>query len=162
MKVELYTDGAAKGNPGPGGFGVVLKAGSHYKELSGGFRKTTNNRMELLAVVEGLRALNPVVKKVDLYSDSKYVLDSLKNGWVYNWRRKGYKGKKNKDLWEALLNEYKKYEMNLYWVKGHSGHKENERCDTLAVKAAEGKNLMIDEFYENFQDESNASKDELF
>lgn len=162
MKVELYTDGAAKGNPGPGGFGVVLKAGSHYKELSGGFRKTTNNRMELLAVVEGLRALNPVVKRVDLYSDSKYVLDSLKNGWVYNWRKKGYKGKKNKDLWEALLNEYKKYEVNLYWVKGHSGHKENERCDTLAVKAAEGKNLMIDEFYENFQDESNASKDELF
>lgn len=162
MKVELYTDGAAKGNPGPGGFGVVLKAGSHYKELSGGFRKTTNNRMELLAVIEGLRALNPVVKKVYLYSDSKYVLDSLKNGWVYNWRKKGYKGKKNKDLWEALLNEYKKYEVDLNWVKGHSGHKENERCDTLAVEAAEGKNLMIDEFYENFQDESNKDKEDLF
>lgn len=151
MKVELYTDGAAKGNPGRGGYGVVLKAGKHYKELSGGFRKTTNNRMELLAVIEGLKAMNHVVKEVDLYSDSKYVLDALKNGWVFNWRKKDYKGKKNKDLWEDLLKEYQKYRVNLYWVKGHSGHPENERCDTLAVKAAEGNNLKVDVFYEDVQ-----------
>lgn len=151
--VEIYTDGACKGNPGPGGYGVVLVSGSRKKELSGGFRKTTNNRMELLACIEGLRSLSrpcPVV----LTSDSKYVVDAMAKGWARKWRANGWKlspskPAKNPDLWSELLELCAKHEVSFRWVKGHSAHPENERCDALAVAAALGKDLPADTGFEN-------------
>lgn len=146
--VTLYTDGAAKGNPGPGGFGVVLKFKDLRKELSEGFRCTTNNRMELLAVIVGLEALKNPGTPVTVYSDSKYVVDSVEKGWVFGWVKKGFKDKKNVDLWKRFLEIYKVHHVKFQWVKGHAGNPENERCDQLAVAAAEKRDKLIDIEYE--------------
>lgn len=146
--VQLFTDGAAKGNPGPGGFGAILRYGKHEKELSGGFRKTTNNRMELMAVIAGLEALTKENLDITIYSDSKYVVDAIEKKWVYGWMKKGFAGKKNQDLWMRLMRSYAKHKIRLVWVKGHAGHPENERCDQLAVEASESGRLRADEWYE--------------
>lgn len=147
--IEIFTDGASSGNPGPGGYGVVLRSGPHYKELSAGFRKTTNNRMELLAVIVGLEALTKPGQEVVIYSDSKYVVDAVEKRWVFGWVSKGFAGKKNKDLWMRFLQIYKQHKVRFQWVKGHAGHPENERCDRLAVAAAQQKDkLLIDTFFE--------------
>ena len=148
--IELFTDGASSGNPGPGGFGAILRAGQHYKELSGGFRKTTNNRMELLAVIEGLEALKKPGQAVTVYTDSKYVADSVEKKWVFGWAQKGFAGKKNKDLWIRFLNVYKLHKVSFKWIKGHAGHPENERCDRLAVAAYQQPKdkLAIDSVFE--------------
>lgn len=148
MRIFLYTDGAAKGNPGNGGYGVVLKAGQHYKELSEGFRLTTNNRMELLAVIKGLEEIKLKDAEVVVFSDSKYVVEAVEKGWLFNWVKTGFKNKKNKDLWIRFLNIYRRHQVKFHWIKGHNGHPENERCDRLAVAASEEKNLLIDEVYE--------------
>lgn len=146
--IYLYTDGAAKGNPGPGGYGVVLIFKQHRKEMAEGFRLTTNNRMELLAVITGLEALKGENFEVTVVSDSKYVVDSVAKGWIHGWVRKGWKDVKNVDLWKRFLLVHKKHKVNFQWVKGHAGHPENERCDQLAVGAAAGNRLLIDEGYE--------------
>ncbi len=146
--VRIYTDGAAKGNPGRGGYGVVMKFGSKEKEISDGFRMTTNNRMELLAVIIGLEALKSNDFSVEIYSDSKYVVDAIDKKWVFGWKQKGFKGKKNQDLWERYLPLHHKFSPKLNWIKGHAGHPENERCDQLAVWASEQSNLKIDVEYE--------------
>lgn len=147
--VTIYTDGAAKGNPGPGGYGTVLLFGQHRKELSEGFRETTNNRMELLAVIKGLEALKKTNLNVTIYSDSKYVVDSVEKKWVFGWKKKGFKGKKNVDLWLRFLPLYGIQNIKFVWVKGHAGIPENERCDELAVMAAESGNLQIDHGFES-------------
>lgn len=146
--IEIYTDGASSGNPGPGGFGVILRSGEHYKELSGGYRKTTNNRMELLAVITGLESIKKAGQEIMVYSDSKYIIDSVDKKWVFNWLKTNFKGKKNKDLWLRFLAVYKLHKIRFTWVKGHNGHPENERCDELAVEAAKQKNLLIDTYFE--------------
>lgn len=148
-QIRIYTDGAAKGNPGPGGYGVVMKFRQHVKELSKGFRLTTNNRMELLAVIEGLKALNRNDIPVTIYSDSKYVVDAVEKGWLWNWQKKGFKDKKNPDLWREYIPLHRKYKPKFVWVKGHAGHPENERCDALAVAAADGDNLPPDMGYKS-------------
>jgi ribonuclease HI len=127
--IEIYTDGASSGNPGPGGYGVILRAGKHYKELSEGYRKTTNNRMELLAVISGLESIKKTGQEIMVYSDSKYIIDSVEKKWVFNWVKTGFKDKKNKDLWLRFLAVYKLHQIKFTWVKGHNGHPENERCD---------------------------------
>ena len=144
MQVVIYTDGAAKGNPGNGGYGAVLLYGKHRRELSEGFVRTTNNRMELLAVIVALETLTRPVKAT-VYSDSKYVVDSVEKKWVFGWEKKNFKDKKNVDLWKRFLVIYKKHTVNFVWVKGHAGNPMNERCDQLAVAAAEGGNLKVDE-----------------
>ncbi|KQS34425.1 ribonuclease HI [Pedobacter sp. Leaf194] len=147
--IEIYTDGAASGNPGPGGYGTILRSGKHYKELSGGFRMTTNNRMELLAVIKGLEALKSLNQEVTIYSDSKYVVDAVEKKWVFGWVTKQFKDKKNKDLWLRFLELYKLHKVKFVWIKGHNDHPENERCDRLAVAASQNKqNLLIDSFFE--------------
>lgn len=146
--IEIYTDGASSGNPGPGGYGVILRAGQHYKELSAGYRKTTNNRMELLAVIRGLEALKNLNQTVTIYSDSKYVIDSIEKRWVHGWVQKGFAGKKNKDLWLRYLELSKLHQIRFVWVRGHNGHPENERCDQLAVAAGKQKDLLIDSVFE--------------
>ena len=147
--ITLYTDGAAKGNPGPGGYGTVLIFGKHRKELTQGFRLTTNNRMELLAVIAGLEALKTNEHPVTIYSDSKYVVDAINKGWLESWVKKGFKGKKNVDLWQRFLPLQKRFKLTFKWVKGHAGIPENERCDQLAVQSAESANLLVDEGFEN-------------
>ncbi len=149
MKINIYTDGSAKGNPGKGGFGVVLISGKHYKEISQGFRHTTNNRMELLAVIVGLEHLKNINSEVKVYSDSKYVVDSIEKKWVFQWEKKHFKGKKNADLWKRFLIIYKKHKVSFNWVKGHAGHPQNEKCDYLAVEASEQSQLLVDEGYES-------------
>jgi ribonuclease HI len=146
-RVYLYTDGAARGNPGPGGFGVVLLSGSHRKEISQGYRLTTNNRMELLAVITGLEALKAENCIVTVYTDSKYVADAVEKGWIRSWEQKRFAGKKNSDLWIRFLKIYRKHTVNFVWVKGHASVTENERCDSLAVEASYGENLPDDEGY---------------
>ena len=152
--ISIYTDGAAKGNPGPGGFGTVLLYNQHRKELSEGFRLTTNNRMELLAVIRGLEELKVQGIPVSIYSDSKYVVDSVEKGWIWSWQKKGFKDKKNVDLWKKYIPLHMKYKPKFIWVKGHAGNPLNERCDQLAVAAAEGKNLKVDVEYESEKDGS--------
>jgi len=149
-KVTVYTDGGASGNPGPGGYGVVLISGDHYKELSGAFRLTTNNRMELLAVIMALEALNASGTDVTIYSDSKYVVDAVKKEWVFGWVKKNFKGKKNPDLWKRFLKIYEQHKVKFVWVKGHAGNEFNEVADKLAVSAyADGiLPLEKDEAYE--------------
>ncbi len=147
-KITIYTDGAAKGNPGNGGYGVIMMSGSHHKELAQGFKNTTNNRMELMAVIVALETIKVIPSEVNVFSDSKYVIDSVEKGWVFGWQKKGFKGKKNVDLWQRFLQIYPKHQIKFHWVKGHAGNKYNERCDELAVHAAESKNLLIDEGYE--------------
>ena len=149
--IELFTDGASSGNPGPGGYGVILRAGKHYKELSEGFRKTTNNRMELLAVIKGLESIKKLAQAVTIYTDSKYIIDSVDKKWVFGWVKTAFKGKKNKDLWIRFLNVYKQHTVKFIWVKGHNGHPENERCDELAVVARKQKELLIDTVFEEEQ-----------
>lgn len=151
MQVEMYTDGASRGNPGPGGYGVILKYGDKRKELSEGYRLTTNNRMELLAVIKGLEALKKDGLNVVVTSDSKYVVEAVEKGWVFNWVKKGFKKKKNKDLWLRFLDLYKKHNIRFIWIKGHNDHPYNERCDELAVQAAQGYNLKVDSGYEQMK-----------
>ncbi len=147
--IELFTDGASSGNPGPGGYGAILRAGSHYKELSAGFRKTTNNRMELMAVIVGLETLKKPGMDVTIFSDSKYVIDAVEKGWVFAWQKKGFAGKKNPDLWQRFLKIYRQHQVKFIWVKGHAGHPENERCDELAVQASKNKDMwLIDAVFE--------------
>ena len=148
-KIIIYTDGAARGNPGPGGYGIVMKAGQHRKELSEGFRKTTNNRMELLAVIVALEKLKFENSDVEIYTDSKYVADAVEKGWVLGWEKKQFKKKKNPDLWIRFLKVYRKHKVKFHWVKGHANNIENERCDKLAVEASYKKDLLIDEVYES-------------
>ncbi len=146
--INIYTDGASSGNPGPGGFGVILRSGKHYKEISEGYRKTTNNRMELLAAITGLESIKNPGQHIMIYSDSKYIIDSVEKKWVFNWVRTNFKGKKNKDLWLRFLEVYKQHQIRFTWVKGHSGHPENERCDELAVQASKQKSLLTDANFE--------------
>ena len=145
-EVIIYTDGAAKGNPGKGGYGAVLISGNHEKRLSQGYILTTNNRMELLAVIIGLEALNQKCNVI-IYSDSKYGVDSVEKEWVFGWEKKEFKGKKNTDLWKRFLSIYRNHNVKFKWVKGHAGNKYNEICDQLAVEAAESSNLLNDEGY---------------
>lgn len=154
MKITIYTDGSALGNPGPGGYGIVLMAGKHYKEVSQGYRLTTNNRMELLSVILGLEMLKKPGCDVTIYSDSKYVVDSVEKQWVFGWEKKGFKKKKNVDLWKRFLAIYPKHKVSFVWVKGHAGNKYNEVCDQLAVQAANSKNLLVDAGYEEAQEEN--------
>ena len=136
--IFLYTDGASSGNPGPGGYGVVLRCGPLRKEMSGGFACTTNNRMELLAVITGLEAVKWDNAVVEVYSDSTYVVKAVQEGWLQNWQRKGWKKVKNVDLWTRFLEVYSRHRVTVHWLKGHAGHPENERCDALAVDAGAG------------------------
>lgn len=149
-EVHIYTDGAAKGNPGNGGYGVVMEwVGKPYKkEFYEGFRYTTNNRMELLAVIVGLEKLKKENTSVLVISDSKYVVDSVQKKWVFGWEKKGFAGKKNPDLWKRFLIVNKKHNVDFKWIKGHNNHPQNERCDELAVMAAMQKQVSIDAFYE--------------
>jgi ribonuclease HI len=146
-KVIIYTDGAASGNPGPGGYGVVMMSGSHRKELSQGYELTTNNRMELLAVIVALEALKAENCEVTIFTDSKYVSDAVSKGWLFSWVKKGFKDKKNPDLWTRFLQSYKKHKINFIWIKGHANNPENERCDQLAVEASKKTALMKDTGY---------------
>ncbi|MBM56175.1 MAG: ribonuclease HI [Euryarchaeota archaeon] len=146
--VTVYTDGGASGNPGPGGYGIVLLSGKHRKELSGGFRLTTNNRMELLAVIIALEALKYDGTDVTIYSDSKYVVDAVTKGWVFNWEKKNFAKKKNPDLWKRFLQIYPKHNVEFVWVKGHAGNELNEVADRLAVSAYQVGVLEVDEVYE--------------
>jgi ribonuclease HI len=145
--ITIYTDGAARGNPGPGGYGAVLISGEHRKEISGGFSLTTNNRMELLAVIVALEALKRENCNVTVYSDSKYVVDAVEKKWVYGWVKKSFKDKKNEDLWHRFLSIHSKHNVKFVWVPGHSNIKENERCDQLAVSASMKPNLPDDQGY---------------
>ena len=146
--IFLYTDGAASGNPGPGGYGAVLQCAGMEKELSGGFSLTTNNRMELLAVIEGLRAIRWENADVEVWSDSTYVVKAITEGWLLNWERKGFAKVKNPDLWQAFLPLYRRHRVTFHWIKGHAGHPQNERCDRLAVAAYRQEGLPPDKGYE--------------
>lgn len=146
-EISIYTDGASKGNPGPGGYGVVLISGKHRLEKSDGYRLTTNNRMELLGVIVGLEALKIPGSKVVMYTDSKYVADSVEKGWVFKWESKGFKNKKNPDLWIRFLKIYRQHKVRFVWIKGHANNKENEICDRLAVEASSKMKLPDDEGY---------------
>jgi ribonuclease HI len=147
--IRIYTDGAAQGNPGPGGYGTILKFNHAEKELAEGFRLTTNNRMELLAVIKGLEAIKKEGIPVTIYSDSKYVVDAIEKGWLWSWEKKNFKDKANVDLWKLYIPLHKKFKPKFIWIKGHAGHPENERCDQLAVQAALEKKLNIDYEYED-------------
>jgi len=149
-QVHIYTDGAAKGNPGNGGYGVVMElVGTTYKkEFYEGFRYTTNNRMELLAVIVGLEKITKPNMKVLVISDSKYVVDAVEKKWVFGWEKKGFKDKKNPDLWMRFLKIYRQHQVDFKWIKGHNNHPQNERCDELAVMASGLPNLSVDVFYE--------------
>lgn len=136
--IFLYTDGSSSGNPGPGGYGIVLKCAGHVKELSGGFARTTNNRMELLAVIIGLETVKWQNADITVISDSAYVVNAVNKGWVFNWERKGFAKAKNPDLWTRFLKIYRRHHVTFQWIKGHAGHPENERCDALAVAAGTG------------------------
>jgi len=147
--ILMYTDGASRGNPGPGGYGVVLKSGHLRKELSEGFRLTTNNRMELMSVIVGLETLKKEGSEVTVYSDSKYVVDSIELKWLMGWEKKQFAKIKNPDLWIRFLKIYRKHKVKFVWVKGHASNQENNRCDELAVAAAQGHHLKVDVGYEN-------------
>ncbi|MDX5346057.1 MAG: ribonuclease HI [Hymenobacteraceae bacterium] len=147
--IEIFTDGASRGNPGPGGYGVIMRYKQHLKEISQGFRKTTNNRMELLAVIVALEAIKKPGLPVTIYTDSKYVVDAVEKRWVFGWEKKGFSGKANPDLWAKFLRLYRQHpNVKFVWVKGHAGHPENERCDELAVQSALSPNLLVDHGYE--------------
>ena len=155
MKVNIYTDGSARGNPGNGGYGAVLISGQHRKELSAGYRLTTNNRMELLAVIVAIESMKLPQLDITVYTDSKYVCEAVEKKWVFNWVKTGFKDKKNADLWRRFLVLYPQHKIQFEWIKGHAGHPLNERCDELATSAADGKNLLVDNFYEQEQNKSN-------
>lgn len=152
-QITIYTDGACIGNPGPGGYGVVMLYDDHREEMSEGFRETTNNRMELLAVIKALEALSERYR-VTVYSDSKYVVDAMSKGWAHRWRSNGWRRNKkemalNPDLWERLLARSEQHEVEFRWVRGHNGDPGNERCDYLATSAARNGNLLVDHIYES-------------
>jgi len=147
-EITIYTDGASSGNPGPGGYGVVLIYGKHRLEKSEGFRLTTNNRMELMAVITGLESLKIPGSRVVIYTDSKYVADAVGKGWVFQWESKAFKKKKNCDLWIRFLKVYRKHSVRFVWIKGHNNHPENELCDKLAVEAGKADDLKEDTGYE--------------
>ncbi len=145
--ITIYTDGACRGNPGKGGLGIVMISGSHRKEISQGYKHTTNNRMELLSVIVGLETIKKEAEEVTIYSDSKYVVDAVEKGWVFGWKKKGFKNKKNPDLWERFLKIYQKHKVKFVWIRGHNENVENERCDVLAVEAAQSGDLLLDVGY---------------
>ena len=149
MSIIIYTDGSAKGNPGNGGYGIVMMSGSYRKELKQGFKLTTNNRMELLAVIIALESVKEENSEITIYSDSKYVIDSVEKKWVFGWEKKNFNKKKNPDLWIRFLKIYRMQKVSFIWVRGHANNKENERCDFLAVEAADGQSLLTDLWYEN-------------
>jgi ribonuclease HI len=149
--VTVYTDGSARGNPGPGGYGVVMISGTHRKEISKGYRLTTNNRMELMSVIVALEALKKENQEVTIYSDSKYVVDSIEKKWVFGWEKKNFAGKKNSDLWRRFLLAFRKHKVRFVWVKGHAENKENNHCDQLAVAASFDCGL-VDSWYEQNKD----------
>ncbi|MFO7671625.1 MAG: ribonuclease HI [Bacteroidales bacterium] len=153
-EIVIYTDGSARGNPGPGGYGVVMIYGKHRRELSQGYELTTNNRMELLAVIRGLQALKRDDLSVKIYTDSRYVSDAVNKRWVFSWEAKGFKKKKNPDLWREFLEVYNKFSVSFVWVKGHASIPENERCDQLAVEASYGERLLVDSGYVDNIEES--------
>lgn len=142
MKIKVYTDGSSKGNPGPGGYGLIMEYGTYRKEFSEGFLHTTNNRMELLAVIIALEKLRKPNMEVTVWSDSRYVVDAVEKGWVFGWEKKQFKGKKNEDLWQRFLKAYRKHKVKFIWIRGHNDHPQNERCDELAVAAAENASLV--------------------
>lgn len=148
--IYIYTDGSALGNPGPGGYGIIMEwVGKDYiKEFSQGFRHTTNNRMELLAVIQALEMLKKKSMNVTVFSDSKYVIEAVDKKWVFGWAKKNFKDKKNPDLWKRFLTIYPKHKIRFQWVKGHNNHPQNERCDHLAVRAAKTMAVDIDHYYE--------------
>ena len=145
--IEIYTDGSSKGNPGRGGYGIIMCFNGKCKEFSQGFKLTTNNRMELLAIIVALENITSTKFPIKIYSDSKYVIDSITKGWVFSWIKKGFKGKKNEDLWRRYVALHSKFEITFEWVRGHNGHPQNERCDVLAVAASDVPNLLEDENY---------------
>lgn len=151
-QIHIYTDGAAKGNPGPGGYGIIMQSGPHYKEMSGGFRMTTNNRMELLSVILALETLKFPGSKVTVFSDSRYVVDAIEKAWIKGWIKKNWKQVKNPDLWKRYLQASAEHAVNFVWIRGHNGHAMNERCDELAVAASNSKNLGVDAWYETNRD----------
>lgn len=155
--INIFTDGSSRGNPGPGGYGVILKFGDKIKEVSDGYRKTTNNRMELMAVCVALENLNTDKYPIVVHSDSKYVIDAITQGWIWGWQKKQFKGKKNKDLWMRYIALHGKFNLSFVWIKGHAGHPENERCDVLAFQAASSNPTKIDLVFE-----SEESNDSLF
>src|SRR3954466_9788096 len=143
-EIIIYTDGASRGNPGPGGYGVILMSGKHRKEISKGYRKTTNNRMELMGVIAGLEALKKKNQQVTIYTDSQYIVKAINEGWLNNWLATNFsKGKKNKDLWVRFYNLYKQHQVKFVWVKGHAENVFNNRCDVLATEAADGSDLLV-------------------
>ena len=146
--ITIYTDGSSRGNPGPGGYGVILISGKHSKELSAGFRKTTNNRMELMAVIIALESLKYDHSEVEIYSDSKYVVEAVEKKWLIGWEKKQFAKVKNPDLWNRFLHAYRKHKVKFHWVKGHADNPYNNRCDALATAAADSKNLIEDKGYE--------------
>ncbi|UYQ95038.1 ribonuclease HI [Chitinophaga horti] len=149
QQLVIYTDGSSRGNPGPGGYGVVLLWGSIRKEMAQGYRKTTNNRMELLAVIVALEALKKDGQDIIIYTDSQYVVNSVEKGWIWGWVKTGFKDKKNKDLWQRFIPLYRKHKVKFVWVKGHATNAENNRCDILATEAADGGNHLVDVGYES-------------
>jgi len=151
-EVIIYTDGAASGNPGPGGYGTILIYGNHRLELSAGYRLTTNNRMELMAVIAGLEALKKPGCDVVIYTDSKYVADAVEKGWLFSWESKHFRKKKNPDLWLRFLQLYRQHNVKIVWIKGHNNNPENEKCDRLAVEASRGDKLLEDTGYNPIED----------
>ena len=147
--IIVYTDGAARGNPGPGGYGIVMISKHHRKEISQGYEYTTNNRMELLAVIVALETLKQNNSNVTLYTDSKYVADAVEKKWVFEWEKKNFKKKKNPDLWKRFLRVYTNHNVKFIWIKGHNNNIENETCDNLAVEASKKQNLLIDKGFQN-------------
>lgn len=149
QEITIYTDGSSRGNPGPGGYGAILIYGTKRKELSAGYRKTTNNRMELLGVLAALEALKKPALNITIYTDSQYIVKAINEGWLNKWLATNFaKGKKNKDLWVRFYNLYKQHQVKFIWVKGHANNAFNNRCDVLATTAADGNNLLVDEGYE--------------
>ena len=154
MAIKIYTDGSAKGNPGKGGYGIVMLFQEHRKEICEGFRLTTNNRMELLAVIVGLESIKKINENVIVFSDSRYVVDAVEKGWVFSWEKTNFNKKKNPDLWIRFLKIYRKHRVSFTWVKGHANNTENERCDFLAVESSEKPVLKIDKWYENSKEKN--------
>jgi ribonuclease HI len=147
-QIVIYTDGSSRGNPGPGGYGVILMWKGHRKELSAGYSYTTNNRMELMGVIAGLEAIKKAPQRVTIYTDSQYIVNSIEKKWVFGWIKKGFRDKKNKDLWLRLLDSYRKHQVAFKWVKGHASNPFNNRCDELATTAADGADLLRDSVFE--------------
>ena len=146
--ITIYTDGACSGNPGPGGFGVIMRCGEYEKVISHGYERTTNNRMELLAVITGLEAIKWPSAEVVVWSDSSYVVDAVEKGWVFSWEAKGFAKKSNPDLWRRFLDVYRRHKVSFRWIRGHNGHPENERCDRMAVAASQSPERTADYGYE--------------